>query len=90
MTSIIWKYPLRIDDVQTLKVPVDAVPLAVKVQYGVPHIWVRCSPGLPQTEQDIRIYGTGNPIPDEANQSEEYVDTILHEGFVWHVYWVVP
>ena len=89
MTSIIWKYPLRIDDVQTLKVPIDAIPLCVRLQYGTPNLWVRCSPGAEQTEQDIRIYGTGNPIPDDAAFTERYVDTILHEGFVWHVYWAL-
>ena len=93
--NTIWKYTLFVTDEQIIRIPADTEPLTVMMQFGagnigVMNLWVRVKDTkAPQYLQPIRIYGTGNPIPDDAEQDEVYIGSVLDREFVWHVYWVV-
>jgi hypothetical protein len=84
----IWKYPLRIEDYQTVSVPVGAVPVAVQNQNEQIVMWCRVTiepkyePKL--TNMEIRIAGTGHTI--EGNH--EYIGTVQTQNgrFAWHVF----
>ena len=82
----IYKYRLAITDKQRLN-----LPLGFKVLYvgldpaGAPCVWIEVD-----TDQETKrgknfyVVGTGNPIPDGANQ---YVGSFVQAPlFVWHVY----
>jgi len=81
----IWKYPLKDADQQNLKLPVGAKILTVQIQRGVACLWALVDEEMmPSTEiRTIAIYGTGNPMPDEAG---EYIATFQAGEFVFHVF----
>ena len=82
----IWKYPLKITDEQTIKMPQNALPLCVQIQDGKVCLWVRLTPGLEPHPYHIWIIGTGNPMPSGIELS--YIGTITDMvGLVWHVFW---
>lgn len=81
----ILKYTLKIDDRQTISMPVDAKPLTVAMQRGNLCLWVAADTQKPMTAFDVAVVGTGQPIPPS---DLEYVGT-AHDtdmGFVWHVF----
>ena len=82
----IWKYVLRITDLQTLEVPTGAKFLDVQMQNDVCCLWALISDEDAALEKrEIAIYGTGNPIPDSPGS---YIATFqLVVGLlVFHVF----
>jgi hypothetical protein len=45
-------------------------------------IWIEVQPEFGRREVEFQVFGTGYPIPDNA----EHVATYFHEPFVWHLY----
>lgn len=60
----IYKYPVRIDDVQTIDLPQGAQVLSVQVQDGSPYIWACVNPSAVSEPRQFHLYGTGHPIED--------------------------
>ena len=88
----IHRYPLAIDDVQTIRIPGLARFLSVDGSRGAIELWALIDPALPEREHEVRIVGTGNPFPDEIGSGgfEHLGHAITHNGaFVWHV-WANP
>ena len=80
----IWKFPLKITDHQSIKMPQGPRLLTVQIQDGVPMLWAMVDTNTGITwDIEIRIYGTGNPGPNEA---ENYIATFQQDGLVWHVF----
>ncbi len=85
----IYKYPLKVADIQTIKMPADARLLSVGDQGGVLTLWARVDTEAELVPTTFAIYGTGNPI--ETPESDEvYIGTTQMGPFVWHVFWVFP
>ncbi len=61
----IWKFPLSVDDVQTVAMPQGARILTVQVQQGQPCLWAAVDSEQPVKPRTIRMYGTGHPIDPE-------------------------
>lgn len=83
----IYKYPIKVTDEQTLKLPVNAKILTVQTQNDTPCIWALVDTSEAQTENvDIRVYGTGHTINDSDNL--DYIGTFqMHGGsLVFHVF----
>lgn len=82
----IWKFPIKVTDVQSIPIPEQAKILTVQVQNGQPCVWVQLDPGHAKTGRTIRIAGTGHPLPDA--ESLLYIGTFqLHGGgLVFHVF----
>lgn len=85
MTSVVWKYPLRLDDEVTFEMPEGACPLTVQVQDGIPTLWAVVDPDAAPTNRMFRIAGTGHPIGADVGA---YVGTFqLAEGaLVFHLF----
>lgn len=82
MAKTVYKYPAPIGEVQ---LPDIATIVHVGMQNGVITVWaeVPLFPPTPAWEQrSYKIYGTGQPIPDNA----VHVTTLFDGPFVWHLY----
>lgn len=77
----IYKYPLRVANVQTIEMPYRAELLCVALQYGEWQLWARVIPGNPLVGRRIIMAGTGQNVPYEP-----YIGTVFHDGFVWHFF----
>jgi len=82
----IWKWTLKMTDLQTLELPQGSAILTVQMQGDMPQLWALCdeSPGR-KDKRHIAIYGTGNSIPDEAG---DYIATFQMRGgaLVFHAF----
>jgi hypothetical protein len=81
----IYKYPLHITDRQSLLLAVGAKILAAQFQGRELQLWVLVNDTPPHVvRRDIAIYGTGNPVPENAGA---YIATAQDpRGLVWHVF----
>lgn len=82
----IWKYGLKVDDRQVVKIPVGSEILTVQTQNGHPCLWVLVNPkevGL--GEITLRIYGIGHNI---EHDNLTYIDTFQINGgeLVFHAF----
>lgn len=87
----ILKYPFKLADEFTIKMPVDAEILAVQVQTRsgreIPCIWALVNSETKATKQvKFRVIGTGHAHPDEA--FGKYIGTfqLLDGAFVGHLF----
>jgi len=80
----IWKYPLKLTDHQTIKVPEYGKPIHFGYQSYQLTVW--CEVESDNSLYDIKFYivGTGNQRPV---LSTKYVGTCISHPFVWHLYW---
>lgn len=79
----IWKFPLEVEDKQSISLPEDAEVLSVQIQHGKPCLWALVIPDSPTKSRVIEIFGTGTQIP-EGNRT--YIGTVQMGPFVWHVF----
>jgi hypothetical protein len=82
----VWKYQLKITDVQTIWLPVGATILSVGMQYGSPTMWALVDPTRANSKREIRIAGTGHVVPQ--SDASRFIGTLITEGgaLVWHVF----
>lgn len=84
-TRTIWKFPLRLTDVQTVMMPAGAEILAVGVQADGIMLWARVDPAVSERQgYNIAIVGTGHPAPDDTQST--YIGTVMDGPYVWHVF----
>lgn len=83
--NTIYKYPLAITDYQFIETYKDAHILSVKMQNEMPYIWIAVDTKKPKAKLEIGVYGTGNPIPSDVC-TMFFIDTIIENQFVWHVF----
>lgn len=81
----IWKFPLKVTDVQTMRIPLPATVLAVQVQGDSVCLWAEVDPGSDKALVTILIAGTGNPLPEGKTR---YISTFQLSGgaLVFHAY----
>ena len=81
----IFKYPLKVDDIQMVEMPKGAVVLTVQTQREIPCLWAKVDPSAPAIKRCFITYGTGHPADD--GQAQHYVGTYqLSIGLVFHVF----
>lgn len=76
MMKTIWKFKLRIEDVQEVEIPADHVILRVKEQYGEPVLYALVDPTSSLTRIEILCAGTGHERDDL--DGKEYLGTTMH------------
>jgi hypothetical protein len=83
----IWKFPLRVTDMNSVDMPLGAEILCVQAQREAPTLWALCDPAAPKRTRYFVIYGTGHPV-DASDSAANYVGTIQqYDGaLVWHVF----
>ena len=83
----VWKYSIPVDDrdhplpVRVVHVGPDSTALTILTVWA--EVDVSDSPTVPTAP--YRVFGTGHPIPDEA----EHVGSVPVGPFVWHLYRLV-
>jgi hypothetical protein len=80
---VIWKYPLKITDLQTVEMPVRGQILSAGNQGGVLTLWALVDTREPLGPRIIEIIGTGNPI---ETAPRVFIGTVQMPPFVWHVF----
>lgn len=81
----IFKYPLAIADVQTLKLPHFAQPLSVQIQHREPQLWALVDTSAPVGEYEVLMYGTGHKVA-ELPVGHEFLGTIQWGSLVFHYF----
>jgi hypothetical protein len=86
MSSVIWKYPLRLEDRQMLSMPQGARVLAFGNQRGTPTMWALVEPEAQREAREVFIVGTGRLCTHV--EAREYVGTAQFEDgeLVWHLF----
>jgi hypothetical protein len=83
----VYKYPVDIEDVFTVLMPVRAEVLTVQMQHGLPCIWARVNTAPSPVEvRRFRWAGTGHPLGEQADW--HYVGTVQmqHGDLVFHLF----
>ena len=86
MKQTVYKYPLRITDIQKVSLPKGAKILCIKNQKEVICLWALVNPDETEFEDAVlRCVGTGHPIEEPI---EEYIDSVLVYGgsLVFHFF----
>jgi hypothetical protein len=97
MKRVIWKFKLKVTDVQDIEIPHGSILLSVQNQNETPYqIETPCLWALiydTEAEKEVirlRTIGTGNPISDDDFNPKDFLGTYqLNNGsFVGHVFQV--
>lgn len=81
--NTIWKIPLPSDD-NIVSLPLNARPLTLQLQKGMPCAWFEVDDGLMKHDRKVYIVGTGHPLPEGLT----YLGTfqILDGEMVFHAF----
>lgn len=80
----IWKFPLCIEDTQTLQLPKGYEVLSVGLDpKGTPSIWALVNPSADMEETIILCFGTGHTVDEPVGK---FLGTVRQEFFVWHFF----
>ncbi len=82
--NTIYKYPIKVVDMQTVLIPSGAEILCAQMQNGVLCLWARCCSENEPKPRSISVNGTGNPI--DGNYFHKYIGSVQDGYFVWHVF----
>ena len=85
----IWKFPLRITDVQTIEMPAGAQILTAQVQAEELMLWAIVDPHAANTGRTFAIATTGHAMQFSP---DKYIATFQLNGglFVCHLFEVLP
>lgn len=85
--ATILKFPLKIQDQQTLKLPGGTRFLSVQYQNDVLCLWAFVQPAVSPMVRTIRIVGTGHDVETDFMNRHTYIGTSQSaDGLVWHVF----
>lgn len=88
MTTI-FKYPCRVRDGRfAIQIHDGAQPIAVQMQYNVPHFWALVDTSAPKGPRWFRWYGTGHDV--DESERPIYLGTVQIDVYVWHLFQVWP
>ena len=81
-----YKFPLRIEDEQTVMMPAESRVICVQSQYNTLTVWAIVDTTKELVPVTFRVVGTGHPMPDIAQL--HYVGTVQMDSgmLVWHVF----
>jgi len=82
----VWKFPIPVNDVVTIRMPRGAKVLHVGDQFGTPTMWALVDPLQPNENREFRFAGTGHPI--EGHHIGAFVGTFFMRegGLVFHIF----
>lgn len=80
----VWKFALKVEANQIIKIPCGFTSLSIQLQNGVPTLWALVNTETPTVEKTIKMYGTNHPIEDPT---VDYISTVqLPNGLVFHFF----
>ena len=80
---VIYKYKLKIEIVQTIKMPANARILSIQAQGNELCLWAEVYVDNQLNDRTFIIRGTGQVF---AKGLDVYLATVQVDGFVWHIY----
>ncbi len=80
----IHKHQIEERDITVLYLPEQSEILKVAKQGDGIYLWVKGDTEKERIPVNIRIFGTGHPIPSNADLT--YLDTVVMSRFVWHIF----
>lgn len=82
----VWKFPLKVTDVQEIEIPYAAELLDAQIQKDQLCLWALCNVNNDSVKRKIFIKGTGHKI--DFSEVGKYVATFqMHDGnLVFHVF----
>jgi len=85
--TTVWKFPLRVDDTQTIEMPSGSEVLCVQNQSDTPTLWARVpNVHAPMMERKFHLIGTGHQAG--TRDLRQYIGTVQIMGgmLVFHVF----
>ena len=83
----VYKYPLEIKDRQIIEMPSYADILSVGLDpSGKLCLWALVNTASYLWDEEIAIYGTGNPIDTNEDESLGFIGSVRDGPFMWHVF----
>ena len=86
INKTIYKYSLKVGDVQAVQMHRDADILSVQLQNGQVVMWALCDPLLERELCTFEIFGTGHTIEYGSHIEREFIGTFQQDGFVGHLF----
>ena len=89
MAPVIYKYPLRRADEQTVDMPMGARVISVGIQNGTEiMVWAVVDPSRPRCPRRFWICPTGEELPLSMVSAKQFVGTAMIAGgmLVFHVF----
>lgn len=80
----IHKYPIKLQDEFTVRLPRGAEFLHLATQDGIPQMWWLVDTDEKPEERLFAVLGTGNPADHVS--AVDYLGTFGMKPFVWHVF----
>jgi hypothetical protein len=84
--AIIYKYQLKITDVQVIEMPQVLKFLHVDIQNDQPCLWVWIDLETELESRTIRIFGTGHITPSITEVAHLGTFKMLDDKLIWHVF----
>lgn len=86
--KVIYKYILKPESKQILRLPKGAIVLHVDIQYiDQLTIWCEVDTKQPKEDRHFEIIGTGQEIEDlHPNWFRLFIGTVMPKEYVWHIY----
>ncbi len=81
---VIYKHIIDIQDTVVLDVPQYSTILKVARQGDQVCAWVQGNTQRPTTQVTLRIFGTGNPMPEDEGLT--FLNTVIMDYYVWHIF----
>lgn len=84
----VWKYPIPVMDLPTIRLPIGAQILTVAAQHDNLYLWALVDPEAQTGEVQLRVLGTGH----QCTNPGRYIGTAhMMDGLlVWHVFQISP
>lgn len=89
MDKTIWKFPLKSEDYQRIKMPFGAEILSVQTQNETPCIWALVNPQENEIEERrFELFGTGHFIQCDDDKNRKFIGTFQLGGgaLVFHLF----
>jgi hypothetical protein len=92
---IIYKYEVKAEAVNKIKIPIGGKILTVQMQNNIPQMWVACDPSREVITRRFVVIPTGKEVnlPEDGESIQlSYIGTFQLEGgaLVFHLFELVP
>ncbi len=82
----VYKYPVRVNTVETIDLPLGAKPLSIAFQYDKVYIYALVKPEEQKTVSvQVIVAGTGEPLPEDID-TFTYLNTIQMFDQQWNLH----
>lgn len=92
--NVITKHPLKVLQINHLRLPSHCRVLSAGEQDGTLYVWVLGDPRSNYVEHEVLVFGTGlltDTLDETDSVSWQFIQTVqMTDGYVWHMFVKVP